>query len=66
MVLIGLKFACSLKMSLATDKGYCWRHHFNPTKRKQHQPGMGFKTLAMSLNPTPPAELSNIVIVRIT
>ena len=35
-------------------------------KVKQHQPGMGFKTLAMSLNPAPPAELSNIVIVRIT
>ena len=66
MDLIGLKFACSPKMSLATDKRYWWRHHFNSTKRIQHQPGMGFKTLALFLNSAPPAELSNIVIVRIT
>ena len=66
MDLIGLKFACSPMMSLATDNGYCRRHHFNSTKRMQHQPGMGFRSLAVFLNPTAPAKLSNIVIVRIT
>ncbi len=66
MDLIGLKFACSLKMSFATDKDYCRRRHSNSTQRMQHQPGRGFKLLALYSNPSPPAEPSNIVIVRIT
>lgn len=52
---IGPMFACSPMMSLATDNGYCRRHHFNSTQRMQHQPGMGFEYLA-SLSRTPPPD----------
>ena len=55
---IGLKFACSPKMSLATDEDYCRRRHSNSTKRMQHLLGMGFMSLAVFLNPTAPPETS--------
>src|SRR5260370_42461011 len=49
-------------MSLATDKDDCRRQHSNSTQRMQHQPGKGLR----HSNSIPPAEVSNIVIVRIT
>jgi hypothetical protein len=66
MDLNGPKFACSPYDESCNGQALLFTSPFNSTKRMQHQPDGGPKTLATLLHSAPPAELSNIVIVRIT
>jgi hypothetical protein len=66
MVFIGLKFACSPEDESCDGQEFLSTSPLQLDQENATLLGMGFKTLVPFSNPASSAELSNIVIVRIT